>query len=627
MCGIAGVFSPSHSDNHSSTVKLMTDSILHRGPDGSGIWNSYDNRCTLGHRRLSIIDLSLEGGSQPMKSHDGNFVITFNGEIYNYKELRDELKKINAVFRGTSDTEVLLEAFSAWGIENTVKRLVGMFAFALWDTRNNLLFLFRDRVGKKPLYYTIQNGKFWFASEIKAFNKVSELSLTTNDEAISHYLSLAYVPSPMTVYQEIRKIPPGSIITVDMNLNLKTAAYWKFSIDENIRIERKEAVERVDTLLNDAVKLRMRSDVPVGVFLSGGIDSGLITAMASRCSNQPVKTFSAKFSKSEFDESSLARQVARRYNTNHYELEISPKLDTILPKIASIYDEPFADPSAIPTFAIAQEASKYVKVVLNGEGSDEIFGGYRRHSAMHYYTKIKFFLDLLPNHTWRQIHNLLPYPKSFRTPYSFLNRFIRGFGVNPYERYLLWGSDGFNEKEKNSFGLKYERKTVEFLCNQFKDLNQKNPLTHFMAVDFLSGMSDCLLTKVDIATMANSLEGRSPFLDHRLIDFSSSIDRRDLVTGKVSKPILRDLASKYLPNDIINAPKRGFEIPLVEWTNGPLKDMIGDLCLDSQSIVMKYFDKKYISDIVNGRGVMDSEMRAKRLWILLMLALWDVNKI
>lgn len=625
MCGIGGIYTPQATGDSSATVRQMIDAIEHRGPDGSGIWSEDGHQCTLGHRRLAIIDLGQEG-AQPMCSADGRYALTYNGEIYNFKELRVELEQLGVTFHGHSDTEVLVEAVSAWGVEKTLQRLIGMFAAALWDRRERRLFLFRDRAGKKPLYFTIQRGKLWFASEIKSFRTADEFSLQLNREALGHYLSLAYIPSPLTIYQEVQEVPPGVLLHISEDLQPKMVPYWTLPAGGKRRIDRQSAVDEVEGLLDEAVSLRLRADVPVGVFLSGGIDSGLITAMAARHSEQSVRTFSATFSSSSFDESPLARQVAERYGTNHHELRLTPQLDELLPAVASAYDEPFADPSAIPTYAIAQEAARHVKVVLNGEGSDELFGGYRRHRAMHYFSKVAPAAGILPEGAWGALHKMMPRPRGFRTPYAFLYRFMRGFGVGPYGRYLLWGSDGFDEEEKRALWKSAPgQTTAQYLAEQYQSLAGLDSLSHFMAVDFLSGMADCLLVKVDIATMAHSLEGRSPFLDHRLIEWASQLDRRDLVSGQEGKPVLRELAKRYLPADLVGAPKRGFEIPLVEWTHGPLREMIGDLCLREGGIVRELFHRDQVKGLVDGSRLMDDERRAKRLWALLMLALWDEN--
>lgn len=622
MCGVAGVYSPKNNAD-SQYINLMLAAIAHRGPDGFGIWSDLQNQCCLGHRRLAIVDLSNDG-SQPMCSADGRYSLTFNGEIYNFKELREVLISRGKKFLGNSDTEVLAEAFSYWGVEKALGQLIGMFAIGVWDQKERHLILVRDRVGKKPLYYTIQGGEIWFSSEIKAFRSLEKLTLSLNKEALSHYLSLGYVPSPLTIFSEVREVPPGCVLRFDDGLRPLISQYWSFPEEQSVRLDQRSVVGQIDELLNDAVSLRLRADVPVGVFLSGGIDSGLITAIAAQKSSEPIRTFSATFENSSFDESSLARKVANKYGTKHHELKLTPKLDELLPDIARAYDEPFADPSAVPTYAIAREAARHVKVVLNGEGSDEMFGGYRRHQAMSYYSKLLPIINCAPEMVWQRFHELLPMPRRFRDKYAFLHRFLRVFGTSTVERYLSWGPDIFTEKEKSVlWNFQAQQTTGDYLAGQYENLSDLEPMSHFMRLDFLSGMSDCLLVKIDMATMAHGLEGRSPFLDHRLVELAFSLNRKDLFRGNRSKPLLRKLAENYLPNEIVTAPKRGFEIPLIEWTKGPLKEMINDTLNTQSGIVRQLFQYKKVKSLIDGSETMDQERRSKRLWTLFMLSLWE----
>lgn len=625
MCGIAGIFSPQNQSGKYSIVKDMLNHLEHRGPDGEGVWHNRESTCWLGHKRLSIIDLT-EGGFQPIISNCGRYSLTFNGEIYNYIEIRKELERQGYLFRSDSDTEVLLQSFCASGIVETLQSSIGMFAGALWDNEERLLYLFRDRAGKKPLYYTNQGDALWFASEINAFKNNKNVSLTLDLEAINHYLSLGYIPSPSTVYQEVLEVGAGSVIKVASDLSETFMAFWEFKIERDRRISRFEAVEEIEALLQESVSLRLRSDVPVGVFLSGGIDSGLITALAAMQSSRSLKTFSAIFPGSSFDESESARQVAERYGTEHHELVIPSRLDDLIIRVGKSYGEPIADPSIIPTFAIAEEASKYIKVVLNGEGSDELFGGYRRHQAVMYFEKLSLIFNTIPKKVWQKLGQTLPKPIKARTPYGRFVRFARGLGLGSIERYLLWGADGFDENEKRSLWKQFEfQSTNEFLLRRYNSISGLGVTSNFMALDFLSGMADCLLPKVDMATMASSIEGRSPFLDHRIIEWSNSINEKDLLHGQKSKPILRALAAKHLPTNIVNAPKRGFEIPLFDWVDGPLKQLIGDFCLSNTGLVAEVFNQTYVSALFDGRLNIDSERRAKCLWTLLMLAVWDNN--
>lgn len=632
MCGIAGCFKPKWAAHRESSriVERMIHTLIHRGPDSGGLWSSENGEICLGHRRLSIIDLS-PSGAQPMHGQDRAQVITYNGEIYNYLELCKELQQQNISFRGHSDTEVLLAAIDRWGFVKALEKLVGMFAIALWDSRSRKLFLARDRAGKKPLYYYNDGKSFYFSSEIKAFKGHDELKLTIDEEAVSHYLSLGYIPCPLTIYKEIREVPPGHYMIVNSSLDLNSGVYWRYHSGECLKrsISFQDIVEKTDSLLSDAIRLRLRADVPVGIFLSGGIDSGLITAIASKVSGQQIKTFTVGFDSETFDESFPARLVAKKYATDHSEIRLPSRLDDLLPEIVNAYDEPFADPSAVPTFAVAKAASSHIKVILNGEGADELFGGYRRHQAMKYLVNIANLIKFIPEKFWRIMVDSLPVPRKSRTIYAFFHRFSRGVPESPFERYLVWGSDGFTEKEKSLFlgeDTTAQHYTAKYLEIYFSWLETSDPVKHFMALDFLSMMVDSLLVKMDIATMAHGLEARCPFLDHRLVETVSCLPVRTLMSGHQSKPVLRELAKRYLPVELVTAPKRGFEIPLIQWMNDYLFSMTRDLCKSSNGIISQLFDQKALDRLFEKPAWMDEERWAKRMWIIMMLALWDYQK-
>jgi len=628
MCGISGIFSRSnrYSQDLASNVAAMVEKLKHRGPDDEGIWSNQDKYIALGHTRLAIIDLSVEG-KQPMISHSGNLVLVLNGEIYNYIELRRELEQAGISFRGTSDTEVLLEAMEFWGIEAAIVRIRGMFALAVWDVAEKYLWLARDRIGKKPLYIYEDADAFIFASEIKGIRAVSRVKVNISQQSLSNYLSLGYITGNDTIYQEISEIRPGTLVRIGRLSNeRKERTYWQFPNHASNVFSQVEIQEQIETRLKDAVRIRLRADVPVGVFLSGGIDSGLITALAAGQSSQSLKSFTVRFGNSTFDESELAKMVARRYGTTHHEIFLDPDLEDILPKVVKAYDEPFADPSALPTYAISAEASKHVKVVLNGEGSDELFGGYRRIYAMKILEKIQFIINRLPTRTVDSLVKSLPQPNKFRSAYSFLHRFVRAAQADPKIRYLLWSTDGFDEEEKlrlmyNKVGTQIQP-TDNILRERLKHYSSLPPLAEFMAVDFLVGMTDCLLPKIDIATMAHGLEGRSPFLDHELVDWVAGIDKSNLLSGHVTKPMLRQLAKKYLPTELVTAPKRGFEIPLTRWMMDDLYSMVRDVCSSKDCILFDLFDRDEVINILDRKIPTDDDRWAKRIWPLFMLALW-----
>lgn len=623
MCGIAGIRvreSRSADWLHDRTIR-MARTIAHRGPDHEGVWLN-DGKVSLASRRLAIVDLSPDG-EQPMRTADGRYVIVLNGEIYNFIELRAELESEGLRFRGHSDTEVLLVAIDRWGLVAALERSVGMFAFAVWDAVESRLTLARDRAGKKPLYYAVEGEAFYFASEIKALRDGAGLRLSTNPEAIHHYLSLGYVPSPLTAYREIREVPAGCWMEIKQDLTSRVERYWTLPEAGHIRVSHAEAIEETERRLTVAVTQRLRADVPVGAFLSGGIDSGLITAIAAQHSSRPLKTFTVTFGGGRFDEGPLAALVAKRYLTDHQTIHLSPDIRDLLPRVVRAYDEPFADPSALPTYAVAEAAGQTIKVVLNGEGADELFAGYRRAVAARYVSPLAGVLEGVPG--VRRIMGHLPRPTGFRTPYSFVYRMLRGLGLGPMERYLVWSSDGFTEDEKQA--LYREHRTLPPTSSALDELLQRlagrSPVDHFMAVDFALSLGDCLLVKMDIATMAHSLEARSPYLDHRLVEWAAGLPRPLMFSGSTTKPLLRRLAAKYLPREIIAAPKRGFEIPLIDWVRGDLFPMIADICLSQSGIMAEMFDRRQLERLIFTKSGLDDERWAKRLWILLMLAQWD----
>jgi asparagine synthase (glutamine-hydrolysing) len=604
----------------------MVMAIRHRGPDDEGIWTDPEGRLVLGHCRLAIIDLTQEG-HQPMTSSCGRYVISFNGEIYNYLELRHELENIGVQFHGHSDTEVLLSAVSQWGIYETLNKVIGMFAFALWDNFKVKLILSRDRAGKKPLYYLCHHNSIYFASEIKAFKTLDEVDLPTDYNSIYQYLTFGYIPAPATIYKNVSEIPAAHYMTIDQNLNLECKPYWQVEWIKKRQVTFDEAVEETDRLLNEAIKIRLRADVSVGCFLSGGIDSGLLAAMASLQMNKKLKTFTVSFKDGTFNESPLANMVSKRYETDHHEICLSPDIIDIIPKVVKSFDEPFADPSAIPSYCISGKASEYLKVVLNGEGADEIFAGYRRHWAMKYFGYFKEVFNIVPDKFWIKFSESFPQPKAFRSKYSFFHRFTRGITENPFNRYITWCTDGFNELEKANL---YKETTnngycssIDLLKDKYGTLENLYPLDHFRAMDFLQNMHDDMLVKMDIATMAHGLEGRNPFLDHRIVEWGTSLPAGIMMKGLNTKPILRELAKKYLPREVVIAPKRGFEIPLVMWLHKDLYSIVRETCLAANGIILELFDRNYVEKLLDKKLDLDPNRWAKRVWILFMLAMWE----
>jgi len=629
MCGIIGIIDKSGGMDISQIIGPGLSALYHRGPDSGGTWSNVNDGVILGHRRLSIIDLS-DRADQPMRSSDGRYVITYNGEIYNYIELKADLAKDGCVFRTDSDTEVILEAISTWGLEQSLSKFRGMFAFALWDTKERRLFLVRDRVGKKPLCFYSGQNLFCFASEIKAIIKLVGVHLSLDPESIDTYLSLGYIPSPHSIFREIHKVPPAHYISVNREFQIQWKEYWTLDWKaNNTKIGFDEAVEKSEELLKEAIKIRLRADVPIGCFLSGGIDSGLVTAIAAQHYNKPFIALTVGVDQASLDERYLARLVARKFNLEHHIIEISPFLENELPRFVQAYDEPFADPSAIPSLCVSSEARKYVTVVLNGDGGDEIFCGYRRYQAAAMLRRFggngSYILDIL-----KKISRHLPTPKSARNLYSFAHRFLRGIDKDIFDRYIVWGSNGFNSQEKSSL-LGHGRETFSGLDGRFLKsrsiaLRQLDPLSQFLAMDFYIELPECLLVKMDIATMASSLEARSPFLDHKLIEFAISLPPTVRMRGLRSKAILRKIAEKYLPPEVCSAPKRGFEIPLSQLLSGSLFNTVRDTCLSTNGILNTLFEGRYSEDLIYNRFSMDHESWARKVWMLFVLSLWYDNK-
>lgn len=628
MCGIAGIIvrDPEPPAELAARATAMGEALAHRGPDGAGVWADAEGTAALAHRRLAIIDLTADG-AQPMSRPGSCLTLVYNGEIYNYVELRQSLEQEGLRFQGRSDSEVLLAALEHWGIAETLPRLAGMFAFGLWDSRARTLTLARDRAGKKPLYIHNDGKRLIFASELRALERVGRFPI--RHEAIRHYLSLGFIPAPQTVFEEVEEVPPGYWLRFGPDLGEERHAYWTLPGGTVVASTFAEAVEESEHRLSLAVRQRLRADVPVGIFLSGGIDSGLITALAAQATDTPVKTFTVGFTAAqEVDESLLAGLVAARYGTQHHSITLNPDIEELLPTVAKAYGEPMGDASALPTFVVVREASRHVKVVLNGEGADELFAGYRRHRAIKLLAKARAPLNLIPGTAWRALAHLLPTPAAARTPYAFLHRFVRGIDQAPMDRYLAWTADTFTEAEQQSLwaGGAPGSETSRMLDAAFPGLSDLGAVRQFMTLDFRLAMADCLLPKLDIATMAHGLEARCPFLDHRLVDWVSTLDPGIVLRGRTNKPILRELARRHLPQAVAGAPKRGFEIPLVRWMTRDLHSMVQDNCRSRGGLLAEIFDQSALNAFLDRRWQMDDARWAKRAWLLLMLALWNEGR-
>lgn len=590
MCGIAGFLGPDalNRDDAFRAVRAMTDAIAHRGPDDEGVWVETETGVALGHRRLSILDLS-PAGHQPMQSACGRYVVVFNGEIYNFRELRAELVSAGHRFRGHSDTEVLLAAVSEWGVRRAVERFNGMFAFALWDCGERLLHLARDRGGEKPLYYG-RAGRTWiFGSELKALRAYPSFDMPIDRDAVALFLRFGYVPAPYSIYRGIRKLAAGMLLTLRPGDGDATPlAYWSArdaaerGAADRFQGSEQEALDELDDLLRDAVKLRMEADVPLGAFLSGGVDSSTIVALMQAQSTRPVRTFTIGFHEPKFNEAEHARAVAVHLGTDHTELTVTPKeaMD-VVPRLPTLYDEPFADPSQIPTFLVSQLTRRHVTVSLSGDAGDELFAGYRRYRT--------------GRGLWRRV-GAIPHPAR-RAAAAALGILPRTGVPNATIAALTGRWTG-----KRSLGERLRQvaeilpvdsaaKLYEYQMSYWKDpaavaLGATEPVSAFagmdawrvdgqieqmMGLDLVTYLPDDILVKVDRASMGVSLEARVPFLDTRVIEFAWRMPMSLKIRGGEGKWLLRQLLYRYVPRQLVERPKKGFDVPVGEWLRGPLR--------------------------------------------------------
>jgi asparagine synthase (glutamine-hydrolysing) len=638
MCGITG-FWHSQADAKSplETLQRMSDSLAHRGPDDSGFFHEPSAKLGLAFRRLAIVDLSA-GGHQPMYSASGRYVIVFNGEFYNFEEIRRELDPWP--WRSHSDTEVMLEAIERWGLEAALDRFVGMFAFALWDRRDQKLHLVRDRVGIKPVYYGWVDGNFVFASELKAIQQHPGFTGEVDRDVLALYMRHNYVPSPYSIYKGLRKLPPGCLMT----LTSATAApvltsYWsareiaRKGIEEPFNASENEAIAQLHDKLLEAVRLRMIADVPLGAFLSGGIDSSTVVALMQAQSTRPVKTFTIGFHEDSCNEAVHAKQVAERIGTDHTELYLTAQdaLD-VVPLLARMYDEPFSDSSQIPAYLVSRLARKSVTVSLSGDGGDELFGGYRRY--------------MLTRSIWRTIKRL---PRSARGPVAGLLRTTPPGGIDRLFHLLRPVIPNSirqpgDKAHKLAAYLAADSREKLYLCalSHWEDpaavvLNSREPNTVIQSIseltwlpslddvmmlaDLMNYLPDDVLTNVDRASMAVGLEARVPLLDHRVVEFAWKLPQAYKIRGGTGKWILRQVLAKYIPQELIDWPKMGFTVPIAGWLRGPLREWAEDLLgesilvrhglLESRAIREKW--KEHLSGVRNWQHL---------LWGVLMFQDW-----
>ena len=594
MCGIAGLLDPKRRSGDNALKALaasMAAALRHRGPDDQGVWVDADAGVALGHTRLSIIDLS-PAGAQPMVSRCGRFALSYNGEVYNAGELRAELERAGRSFRGHSDTEVMVEGFAEWGVAATVERLIGMFAFAAFDRSARALTLGRDRLGIKPLFWGRVNGRIVFASELKALATLPDWAPEIDRQALASYLCTGYVPTPASIYQGINKLEPGTLLEIAASGETRAKAYWSLlnvamsGKAAQLDLSETEARDRLEALLADAVTRRMVADVPVGAFLSGGIDSSTVTALMQANSSRLVRTFTIGFHEQGFDEAKAAKAVAAHLGTDHTELYVTPEQALrVVPRLPTIYDEPFADSSQVPTFLVSEMTRQHVTVALSGDGGDELFAGYNRYGQG---LRLARALRLLPRQvgpclarmiravppaSWDRLFDLVPGRMRPRLPGDKLQKLAGVLGDDSmnYYRALLaqwtgaWSLvKGATRPEPAAFS--------EATRARFGD-----ELSWMQYADSVSYLPDDILTKVDRASMAVGLEARVPMLDHRVVEFAWQLPANLKMRGGQGKWLLRQVLYKYAPKTLVERPKMGFGVPIDAWLRGPLKDWAADL--------------------------------------------------
>ena len=674
MCGITGFYklnemSISAAEN---ILKPMTDSLSHRGPDASSIFSDIDSNVLMGHRRLSILDTS-DGGLQPMHSHSGNLVIAYNGEIYNHNELRAELEKKDddIHWKSSSDTETLLEAFEQWGIENTLSKLRGMFAIALWNKTEKNFYLIRDRFGEKPLYYGwIEDGQntiFSFGSELKALRKYPNFSNKISHQALLQYFSYMYVPCPLSIFDGVFKLEPGCILKISSqppkskmleiphsisgqvfsHESMSIARWYDFkevvnSASQNLFTDYDEASSALEEELEKVIKMQSLSDVPLGAFLSGGVDSSAIVALMQKQSTKPIKTFTIGFEDPDFDESTFAREVASHLKTDHSELLVTAQdAQSIIPNLPHLYDEPFADYSQIPTYFVCKSARQAVTVSLSGDAGDELFGGYNRYlMAPRLWSKIskvpRFLrqmvgriLIVVPVKYWDVIFHQYNKISKRKNDFVHFGEKVHRFAARL--RYAHSSDDFFLSLIaepgadqivlQNTAGSNVERINAAFLKDPLPKTGVSDLASKMMYLDTLNYLTDDILCKVDRAAMGNSLETRVPFLDHKIVELAWRMPLSMKISHSEGKSILRNILYKHVPRELIERPKAGFSIPLGDWLKGPLKEWAETLLEGSRIEKEGYLNSDYVNQlwVEHLHGKRDGTFK---IWSILMFQSW-----
>jgi asparagine synthase (glutamine-hydrolysing) len=619
MCGIAGFVessSPSAPFDVESSRALahrMCDVIRHRGPDDEGLW--VGEGVALGMRRLSIIDLST--GRQPIHNEDRTVWVVFNGEIYNFRSLRRTLEEAGHVFYTSTDTEVIVHAYEQWGT-NAISRLRGMFGLAIWDTRSRTLVVARDRMGIKPMHYATVKGRLYFGSEIKSLLEAPDLPRDLDMDAIDHYLSFLYTPRDGSIFKSVRKLPPGHLLMWRQGV-VTIEQYWELPATESYQGSEPDAVQQLRAVLTDAVRSHLVSDVPLGAFLSGGVDSSLVVGLMSAASSGRVKTFSIGFNEPAFDELDHARRVARHFDTDHHEFVVQPDGIDILDRLISHFDEPFADSSAIPTWYVSEMARRHVTVVLSGDGGDELFGGYNRYLP---HPRVAAFDRYIPP-AGRRIAAMA----ASTLPHGARGKnFLRHVGRNDHGRYIdairFFGTD-----EKPALLTMDARRSMggfdaeQRLARHFERYSQLPWASQMMRFDTETYLPEDVLTKVDRMSMAHSIESRVPLLDNEVVAFASTLPASLKIKEGRRKHILKEVAATLLPRDVLDRRKQGFGVPLGVWFRGHLRELFSDTLLSSASLQRGYFRPAFVRQLLD-EHVAGTRDHTLRLWQLVVFERW-----
>ncbi|MRI34321.1 asparagine synthase (glutamine-hydrolyzing) [Endozoicomonas sp. OPT23] len=641
MCGFAGFVGADFDRPKAiSTLQEMGLAIEPRGPDSHG--EIYLEKIGVGfsHRRLAILDLS-EQGHQPMLSKSGRYVISFNGEIYNHLELRDELNNdgIKPAWRGHSDTETLLAAIEQWGLLKALQKAIGMFAIALWDNEKNKLFLARDRFGEKPLYYGWTGGVFLFGSELKALRAYTSFNADIDRNSLALFLRYSYIPAPYSIYKGISKLLPGTVLSLDRHTkDISISKYWdpkiiaEESVNNTVEEQAPETViDDLEVLLKSAIKQQMMADVPLGAFLSGGVDSSLIVSLMQAQSDKPIKTFSIGFHDKEYNEAEHALAVARHLGTEHQEFYVTPDdVLTLIPGISDIYDEPFADSSQLPTYLVSRMAKEYVTVSLSGDAGDELFCGYNRYlMTQRVWSKLRLLpiaarkviakgLLTVSANSWNRLNRMLPGKIQMRNLGDKLHKAAQVISVSDADQLYLGLVSHFQDPSKLVIGSVEPATMVNNLKGALKIVD---PIDRMMAIDTLTYLPDDILTKVDRAAMAVSLETRIPFLDHRVYEYAWSLPKEFKLRNGCTKWCLREILYRYVPKQLIERPKMGFAVPIDSWLRGPLKGWAESLLEEKRLQAEGFFDAAQIQDLWQQHLSGQRNLQGQ-LWNVLMFQQW-----